>query len=574
MAALISMVRSVCPDADLFVPKMAYAGRLRGSVCLTAPEKLAAALLDDLDQIILQRESGGEAYGEIILLGYSMGAMIVRKVALLAHGETDSAPFEKSLEAYRDGKTWATRITRIVLLAGLSKGWSLNSASSRLATFGWWLGSALGDLLTNGRLTILEMRSGTPFVVQTRLQWLALADRSDPPSLDVVQLLGTIDDVVGPDDMVDLAVDLRPGSNFALLEMPRTGHFDAPDVADPRTARGTAAERWRLLEAALTLPMNALLTHPATVDARLLADGTVPVPDPEVTDVAFVIHGIRDKGFWTQKIARAIKREGERSSTDGKSRIIRSMTMSYGYLAMAPFVLWWVRRRKTAWLMDRYTESRALYPKADFSFVGHSNGTYLAARALADYPAARFRRIVFAGSVVRSDYDWRSPARRPAPQVCALLNYVATSDLVVAIFPNGFSFSRLVDLGGAGHTGFRQFGHPDASEGKPTVLKGDFTSEPSYEVHFVAGGHSAGIRESQWDDIARFVVRGERPRAGDEDYLGAQRPVARFLGSFPPMSLLMALLVVVAIGAGISWLAGGWGLAAYLGILILVATRL
>ena len=56
--------------------------------------------------------------------------------------------------------------------------------------------------------------------------------------------------------------------------------------------------------------------------------------------------------------------------------------------------------------MDRYAEARARYPRAELDYVGHSNGTYLAAKALHDYPAAHFKHIVFAGSVVRRDYDW------------------------------------------------------------------------------------------------------------------------------------------------------------------------
>jgi pimeloyl-ACP methyl ester carboxylesterase len=126
-----------------------------------------------------------------------------------------------------------------------------------------------------------------------------------------------------------------------------------------------------------------------------------------VTDVVFVIHGIRDKGFWTQKIARAIKLEAASRKQD-----FRSVTTSYGYFAMAPFVLWWVRKQKAEWLMDQYAEARAHYRQAHFSYVGHSNGSYLVARALRDYPAAQFKRVALAGSVVRTDYRWHKLGAR------------------------------------------------------------------------------------------------------------------------------------------------------------------
>ena len=42
-----------------------------------------------------------------------------------------------------------------------------------------------------------------------------------------------------------------------------------------------------------------------------------------------------------------------------------------------------VRQEKVEWLMDRYTEAKAMYPKAKFHFVGHSHGTYLAKQSFA-----------------------------------------------------------------------------------------------------------------------------------------------------------------------------------------------
>ena len=126
------------------------------------------------------------------------------------------------------------------------------------------------------------------------------------------------------------------------------------------------------------------------------------------------------------------------------------------------FLLPWMRRDKVEWLLDQYVTAKALYPRADFSYVGRSHGTYLLAKALELCPAIRFKRAVFAGSVVRRRYDWtrffpttavdpNSGERIPA-QVKGVLNYVATADWVVAIFPYGLERLRLQDLGGAGHS--------------------------------------------------------------------------------------------------------------------------
>jgi alpha-beta hydrolase superfamily lysophospholipase len=109
-------------------------------------------------------------------------------------------------------------------------------------------------------------------------------------------------------------------------------------------------------------------------------------------------------------------------------------------------------QQRMEWLMDQYTEDKALYPYARFSFVGHSNGTYLLARALQEYPRCRFERVVFGSSVVNRHYDWAKIAGNK--QIKEVLNYVATADWVVACFPKALQTMHWQDLGSAGHDGF------------------------------------------------------------------------------------------------------------------------
>lgn len=183
--------------------------------------------------------------------------------------------------------------------------------------------------------------------------------------------------------------------------------------------------------------------------------------------------------------------------------------------------------------MDRYVEARAHYPKAEFSYVGHSNGTYLVARALRDYPAAQFKRIVLAGSVVRSDYDWQSltadTKRLALRRVGSVLNYVATNDKVVAIFPKGLEPMTLFDLGGAGHSGFKQ-----ASPNGPV-----------HQVEFIKGGHSAGHEEKHWTEIARFIVDGDIPNKET----GEQDPLCKRLGKRSTWLLAALLVLILGIAA-------------------------
>jgi hypothetical protein len=172
--------------------------------------------------------------------------------------------------------------------------------------------------------------------------------------------------------------------------------------------------------------------------------------------------------------------------------------------------------------------------------VGHSNGTYLVARALKDYPAARFNRIVFAGSVVRSDYDWAAIAEPAEGELCQarrvekVLNYVATRDWVVAAFPKAMQLYRWTDLGGAGHDGFNtafQLCQAHSIEAAVDALQ----NERVLQLEYVEGRHDAAIRETHWGDIASFVVHGTLPwltKASTERNGNAQHDILRTPGAF------------------------------------------
>lgn len=541
--------------ADVYLPSMPYRG-LWGVLSATPPARIMCKLLEEVDALdAARRDKHGAGYQQIYIIGYSMGALLARKLAVVSHGELEAAPFEPGYEAYSTAREWAGRIERIVLLGGISKGWSARSAGNWLTTTFWSLCIIASTLLPTRRGMVMEARFGLPFSVQTRLQWLALG-RQGQRDLPLIQLLGSQDDFVSPNDMIDVAVDGVANRSHVLLDMPGTGHTDAIQM-------GPREDRRALLIAALTEPLTQLARHPSAIPSALLSDGKTAEPEDDVTDVVFVVHGIRDKGFWTSKVAREIKREAaSQPMPDGTPRHVRSMSESYGYLAMLPFLWIGVRRAKAAWLMDRYVEARARYPRAAFHFVGHSNGTYLAARSLKDYPAAFFDRIVFAGSVVRSNYEWSKLITKQPPQVKAVLNYVASNDLVVGIFPAAFG---IADLGGAGHSGFRDLTGRLKGAKVPRVHATPIGQHISYQIQFSRGGHGSGIVETQWDEIAKFIISGSAPRPVNQDYVGAQTRRARFMGMRPPFGFLLCFGVY----AGILTLIGFYCLPLLLALLAL-----
>jgi hypothetical protein len=201
---------------------------------------------------------------------------------------------------------------------------------------------------------------------------------------------------------------------------------------------------------------------------------------------------------------------------------------------MAPFLFPGTRRAKVEWFMDRYASAIALYPHARrHYFVGHSNGTYLLARALREYRCCRFERVVFAGSVVPSRYDWESLVLAARPRVRGVLNLIATADWVVAVFPSLFERWGSKDLGGAGHDGFRQ------ARALPAVA----------ETRFVRGGHGAAIHEPWWRAIAAFLLHGEVPNAVALD----RSAIVALLGFLSPLvwAILAALVCFGAV-----WVSG------------------
>jgi pimeloyl-ACP methyl ester carboxylesterase len=525
LAGLISTLHEARPEAAILAPEMPYSASRLGMWCREDAAKIVDWLVQAIDRLDnRKRQGGGAGYEKIVLVGHSFGAVIARKIAIVAHGETPDAAFEPGLDGYKTELPWAQRIERVVLLAGMTRGWSPSSAMNWWTSFQWGLGSTIVEAFMSWTTlpTIFSIRKGAPFLIQTRLQWLALmrqlnAQRETRQGFFSVQLLGTVDDFVAPDDNVDFAVDFADdgnGRSFFYINVHGSDHSSVVKM-NQRLDTKVQTRRERLTEA-VSQSAQQLEQSLFRVAREHMADSLPPAPDDKVTDVVFVIHGIRDKGFWTQKIAAAVKQAAIGNPIDetGKKRKFSSVTASYGYFAMGPFMFPWVRWQKAAWLMDRYTEAKACYPCAKFSYVGHSNGTYLLAHALHAYPAARFKNVVFAGSVVRCDYDWRrfmvgdSVGPEWKPRVQRVLNYVATADWVVAMLPKAMQPLRRFDLGSAGFDGFIQ------ADPKADI----------HEVRYVKGSHSAGLVETQWDEIAKFVVTGEVPAGGNADYDNEQDP--------------------------------------------------
>ncbi len=135
--------------------------------------------------------------------------------------------------------------------------------------------------------------------------------------------------------------------------------------------------------------------------------------------------------------------------------------------------------------------------------------------------------MVFAGSVVRTDYNWSKYIEKG--QVKAVLNYVATGDFVVAIFPKAFQLLGLQDLGSAGHDGFN-------------------SNNSVSNVKFVKGDHGAALNELNWDSIAAFIVDSNPNLLPSQIASTKPSPIVILVGRIAPVIWLIILLVLILIG--------------------------
>jgi len=505
LSSLRKVIGEVKPDADIFTPD------IPASVfSFASPDAIVAGLLEIIDQKWYDKAVSGVTYQSITIVGHSLGALIGRKLYICACGENENTPLGSYYTKKRT-RPWASVVDRVILLAGMNNGWEINHHLSKLNAILWTFGVVIGKflrLLRRQEPIIFTFRRGAVFLTELRLQWLSMRQHAMDKGVGgavTIQLLGSVDDIVSPRDNLDLIT----GRDFVYLDVPYSGHANVIEMDDPNYG----VQRAAIFKTTLVANLDDLKELQV-----LPADNQADEPDEEVEEVVFVIHGIRDEGYWTHKIARTIQYLGKKAG-----RNIATETSSYGYFPILQFLLPGERRQKVEWFMDQYVEVVARYPKATLSFVGHSHGTYLLAKSLQDYRCCHFNRIVFAGSVVRTQYDWENFLN--LGQVKAVANYVATSDWVVAFFPKTIQMLDIQDLGSAGHDGF--------------------SSRSISQVEYIRGTHGAAIQEDNWASIAEFIINGGEATTPTNLHSDQRSPKVVLPGYVAPLVWILIALVIV-----------------------------
>lgn len=464
-------------NLDFLIPDMPF-----GTFSMENPNKVAHEVVAMIDQAWEVQK-----YERIILIGHSMGALFARKLYVLAAGDNPNARLESefyefeslSNYSYSEPRPWAQNVERVILLAGMNNGWTISHHMSIqnmiVMNLGMFAGFVL-EWLHDRTPIIFSIRNGSVFITQLRLQWIEmkaqfkLGHKSVGDAL-TVQLLGTIDDLVPPTDNIDLVT----GSDFKYIEVEHSDHENVI-VMDSNKAQ---VEREKKIREARALKLREAIQTVKEAQSDL---------DPvQITDVVFVVHGIRDFGYWTEKIANRVRELGKK-----EGRTFEAVYSSYGYFPMLGFLRPGARDEKVQWFMNNYAVAKAKFKNARFHFVGHSHGTYLLARALEKYDSVSFSNVSFAGSVVKKNFNWKSI--KDQKRIHKVMNYTATADWVVGWFPHALEILGLQDLGSAGHHGFSQ------ELEFPSFIRNE---------KFVIGGHDAAIREDAWNTIAQFIVYGD-----------------------------------------------------------------
>jgi pimeloyl-ACP methyl ester carboxylesterase len=497
---------------------------------------------DVLEESIHRRE---QQYDEIVLVAHSAGAAIARKAFLWA------CDFDEDRGRQTQPRRWPAKVSRIVMLAGISRGirlWPRPENRSWIECLTTVALVKIARLLGVCRF-VKGFLAGEPFMADSRAQWLRLA-RSEAVATGarafptVIQLIGDRDSIVHHNDGMDLFV--ARGSNFKSLV--QTSHAAIGNSL--HGARGAAAEeRRRLVTLAVQGDLDGL--EPDDIESQL------PAEDREVKRIVYVMHGIRDWGDWTDHVRRAIV---EAYATQGQK--VAAVSRKYGFFPMAPFLTYGDRQIKVRMLMDDYTENLARFPNAEsIDYMGHSNGTYLLASALMHYKTMKVRRVFFAGSVVPSHYPWDTLIREG--RVEFVVNVVATADWVVAFFPRLFELLAgwlnqhptrgWWDLGGAGFRGF-------------LVAGGGGAADKVENLNFSPGGHGTGLPTQSTEKMSAFLaymVRGETAPLAPYKSVGTQDSRIAFLSNICFIVWIVAASLLALGGMLVHWLFGATGLAIY-----------
>ena len=404
----------------------------------------AARLAERLKADIDEQWIAHGPFDEIVLVGHSLGGLLVRCAYLLAcdAGAVRPEPAE-----------WAPRVSRLILFAALNRG--ADPTTNRSAWFGSIAGRAFPPL---GKLLIAQLIRGSAFITDLRIKWIRYFAKPSLAPPVVVQVIGTDDTLVTRQD----SVDIEQFADCYVLDVPGGTHDDLYRL----DASADVETRYKLLRD----PFINL--RPVQGEDRQFTG-----PDK----VVIVMHGIRaNNKTWVSATTQLIQKQWPG---------VEAIGVEHEYLSALRFAVPMTRRRHLTWFQDVYAEALANNPKATISFIGHSNGTYLFGESLKSLPGMKFENAVLVGSVLPRNFVWQPHFEHN--QIKRLRVDGSNLDWPVGILCSALRAVGMLDIGTGGFLGFTN----------PSVQQ-----EP--RVFWYKGGHSAPLSAPNLPALAEFAVTG------------------------------------------------------------------
>ncbi len=146
-------------------------------------------------------------------------------------------------------------------------------------------------------------------------------------------------------------------------------------------------------------PFDGAIWHPGelTALAPTCLDGSlaceVTAEGPAMFRCVMSLHGIRTRGVWQKDLVPVLARAG-----------FIPYALDYGTFSTFSFASGRARENKLKWLIEEYGHVTADAESRRPSIIAHSFGTYLVKGAI-DH-GLRFDKVIFAGSIVASDFGW------------------------------------------------------------------------------------------------------------------------------------------------------------------------
>ena len=179
LADLKREVKAVLPDADILIPQYDSSPFSDADILQIASH--LEALIDETVQRRAANSGGRLQYERVILIGHSVGALLVRKAYLYGRGSTEDHPINRGPT---HPHSWVRKVDRIILMAGMNRGLSLSPKPKNMKWYKYViskLGILIGRLTGTGKL-IRSVERGSPFVANLRVQWIRLAHKRGDPA--------------------------------------------------------------------------------------------------------------------------------------------------------------------------------------------------------------------------------------------------------------------------------------------------------------------------------------------------------------------------------------------------------